>query len=227
MSSSPPLPMRGLSENLGRGALLPSCPPQMKLVYCELTAQTHKHCHITPRLTAASPEPLALSVPKLQAADPPPPWSEQHVYSLCIEAAGSNCLRRGWQVGRRNGSGDRQAAASLPLHVRGSQVLWIPPLHPEVVRSAAGCTATSRPGPLQSLLTESFHCCSDPSHPSSSLLFSLCGQPPAHSSSLFKLPLFPPLPGSAHHSVVRKRRGADGCWTTAYKQHRILAALVP
>lgn len=154
MSSSPPLPMRGLSENLGRGALLPSCPPQMKLVYCELTAQTHKHCHITPRLTAASPEPLALSVPKLQAADPPPPWSEQHVYSLCIEAAGSNCLRRGWQVGRRNGSGDRQAAASLPLHVRGSQVLWIPPLHPEVVRSAAGCTATSRPGPLQSLLTK-------------------------------------------------------------------------
>lgn len=138
----------------------------MKLIYCELTAQTHMHYHIAPRLTAASPEPLALSVPKLQAADmtPPPPWSEQHVYSLCIEAAGSNCLRRGWQVGRRNGSGGRQAAASA-CYDGGGQVLWIAPLHPEVVRSAAGCAATSCPGPPQSLLTESSHRCSDPSHP--------------------------------------------------------------
>lgn len=59
-------------------------------------------------VASASPAPLALAlaVPMLQAADMPlPPQSEQHVYSLCIEATDSNCVRGEVMLGAETEAG--------------------------------------------------------------------------------------------------------------------------
>lgn len=63
----------------------------MRLGYCELTAQ-----HKTPRLAWASPEPLALNVPTLQAADMPLPHGQNNMFNILC-ALGQAAAGRGWQ----------------------------------------------------------------------------------------------------------------------------------
>lgn len=100
------LPPRALElPSWVRGALCPGlpisppiCPPQMKVpVESEQEGDPDTDVGCQPPNTqtdpagaaSASSAALAPAVPTLrQLTCPPPPLSEQHVYSLCIEAAG-------------------------------------------------------------------------------------------------------------------------------------------
>lgn len=136
---------------------------------------------------------------------------------MCTEAADSSCLRR------LEGETGRQRPHCLCELGRGGQVLWMPPPHPEAVRSAAGWAATGCPGPLTPYSLQVFtDVPTDPPspypvHPSYPVSADNLPMPRLFCTVFipaFKLLLFLPLPRSAHHSVERKGWGELG------QQHR-------